>query len=185
MLRSLVGSEMCIRDRIRNFEDFFTFLNNSTPSKWDTFFKNSEKGVQEFTYKDNLNADALYDFAKTIIENAAKKLGVIIFVHKKDPTKDQRFAYIKPSEDIVLLLPENLIFCLGFDRPGIYYINGYGAIPLKKDKMITGTRHIDVSFMKPQNLLVYTDCVQPSYVGNVFAQYLTCLLYTSPSPRDS
>ena len=165
---------------IRNFEDFFTFLNNSTPSKWNTFFKNSEKGVQEFTYKDNVNADALYDFAKTIIENAAKKLGVIIFVTKKDPTKNERYMYIKPSEDIVLVLPENLIFCLGLDKPGIYYINGYGAIPFKKDKMVTATRHIDVSFMKPQNLLVYTDCVQPSYVGNVFAQYLTNV----PLPQD-
>ena len=99
-----------------------------------------------------------------------------------------------------LVLPSHLISVLGLDGEGIVYNGNYGAIPMKGTTY--GKRKVNLDFLRPKNILLYTDCVVPSLIGNVYGQYLTnipipattvsesivpyisCLLYTSPSPRD-
>ena len=73
----------------------------------------------------------------------------------------------------LIILPEELIYVLGFDNPGIIFNNGYGAIPSNYGKQLTAKRKVNLNFLVPQNLLLYADCVQPSLVGNAYGKYLT------------
>ena len=72
-------------------------------------------------------------------------------------------------------LPTELICVLGLDSEGIIYRGGMGAIPTTTSKTITGRRKLQLDFLYPQNLLLYSDCVMPSLIGNVYGQYLTHL----------
>ena len=83
------------------------------------------------------------------------------------------------TDSFIIILPEELIYVLGFDNDGITFKNGFGAIPTKSNKKIIGKRQINTNFLIPQNLLLYADCVVPSLVGNVYGSYLTNI----PIPR--
>ena len=80
-----------------------------------------------------------------------------------------------------LVLPSHLISVLGLDGEGIVYNGNYGAIPMKGTTY--GKREVDLDFLRPKNLLLYTDCVVPSLIGNVFGQYLTNI--PIPATTDS
>ena len=80
---------------------------------------------------------------------------------------------MQSGEDLVLFVPETLVCVLGYDAPGIEYHEGYGYIPLKGRKKRTVLEIFDLHFMLPQNLLLYTNCVAPSLIGNVLGTYLT------------
>ena len=64
-------------------------------------------------------------------------------------------------------MPEELLYVLGFDGPGIVVYQGFAAVPTKAVKTkLQAKRPLDLHFLKPQSLLLYTNCVVPSLVGD-------------------
>ena len=57
-------------------------------------------------------------------------------------------------------MPEELLFVLGFDGPGIVVYQGFAAVPTK----IQAKQALDLHFLKPQTLLLCTNCVVLSLV---------------------
>jgi hypothetical protein len=73
-----------------------------------------------------------------------------------------------------IMLPEELLYVMGFDGPGVVIYDGYAAIPTRTTKEnLKAKRPLDLHFLKPQSLLLYTNCVVPSLVGESYGSYLT------------
>jgi hypothetical protein len=87
-----------------------------------------------------------------------------------------------PDKWLYIIIPEELLYVLGLDGEGVIRKFGLAAIPttLAKQKII-GKRPIDLHFLKPQSLLLYTNCVVPSLVGEAYGSYLTHI----PIPKQT
>ena len=100
--------------------------------------------------KINLTGELSFNKAKHITIN----------VSPKNMTEEEK------KKTYLVILPEELIYVLGFDSPDIIFNNGYGAIPSNYGKQLTAKKKVNLSFLVPQNVLLYADCVQPSLIGN-------------------
>jgi len=97
---------------------------------------------------------------------------------------DKRVTF-KARESCCLYMPTELVYVLGFEGLTYSLEPGYEMLCLEKNVTTKANREIDVDFMVPQNLLMYTDCVVPSLIGNVYGQYLTNIAinrYNNKSP---
>ncbi len=178
---------------IKNADDYLQKFDIHT---WDEYLSQKEKGQVHFQYDNNYTTVDLLHSIDEVIKSAAKKIGL---VGKLEQDEDEYLSIkIIPSQDQVatntlkeeekdvpnniylVILPEELIYVLGFDNDGIYFNNGYGAIPSTYKKHLSTRRKINESFLVPQNLLLYCDGVNPSLVGNVYGKYLTNI----PIPRE-
>ena len=80
---------------------------------------------------------------------------------------------ITSTNDIVLQFPVNIGMALGISTAKTHQVGQSMLLDLKKGKSFKGDYKVDPNVMIPKNLLIYTDCVEPSLIGNVYGQYLT------------
>lgn len=74
---------------------------------------------------------------------------------------------------LYVIMPVELLYVLGFDGPGVIFKDNLAAVPSTFGKELKAKRAIDLHFLKPQSLLLYTNCVVPSLVGDAYGSYLT------------
>ena len=176
------------------------YLSKFTPQTWDDYLKDKVTGEMDFQYNENHTPKALIKFFSEQISFACSKINLTGKMQEKnerlqitirpsrkrkassssteDATANENTTEKTPtktnsSEIVLLILPEELIYVLGFDGDGIQYKNGYGAIPTSLKKTIKSKRKLNTNFLIPQNLLLYMDCIAPSLVGNIYGRYLT------------
>ena len=152
---------------------------NLVTKAWYRFITYPHETVK-FSYPSGIVKKTLIPFLLSVLQPVFQKINVD-FKLEYDSTKKK--CYMQAGEDLVLLVPETLVCVLGYDAPGIEYHEGYGYIPLKGRKKTYSIRDIDVHFMLPQNLLLYTNCVAPSLIGNVLGTYLTNFPVPKPTEK--
>ena len=161
-------SGKCYITAIAGKEDFLQVVHNFNSEKVENYIISNLNGKTEFEYSEELSGTELYDFLIVIFKLACAKIGIKIQIQ----FSNKRFQ-LRAEEDIVFHLPKNLILALGIDAQDILYYKEYGFLVLKGKETLASHRKTDFKFMLPHNLLIYTDCVIPSLIGNVFGQYLT------------
>lgn len=80
---------------------------------------------------------------------------------------------IETTGEVVLVMPLKFTQCLGISEAAYILAGDVTIIPIYPNKPIRGAKAIDVNFLIPRNLLLYSDCVKPSLIGNVYGQFLT------------
>ena len=158
-----------------------------TVQTWDAYLTTKTTEKIDFQYNEDHTTDDLIRTISTLIGTICQrhnlngsmtrneKNTLSIKIHPKDQTPNQE------DKIYLLILPEELIYVLGFDNDGIHFKDGYGAIPGAYDKTMLARRKVNEQFLIPQNLLLYSNCVEPSLVGNIYGRYLTHI----PTPRES
>jgi len=165
---------------VQNYDDKLDALTNTN---WDTFMRAQEAygNIQnaQFTYKQDATwstqVEALRDYLTHICRQLSWVLDLktvnnrisITFYKKNVPTSKTT------KDELLLVLPIEMLTVLGLDVAGVIYKDGYGALHAKLKKKITGIRDMNTDVLQPKNLLIYTDCVRSSLIGNVYGQYLT------------
>ena len=161
---------------IKDTDDFLTELTTQT---WDEYFSKKEKHTAFLNYSEYYTPATLLGPISEAISAISKKANlqsqmylnvndlVTIIISSKETIESTK------KKPYLLVLPEELIYVLGFDNEGIIFNNGYGALPSYPGKKLTARRKVNINFLIPQNLLLYVDCVQPSLVGNAYGKYLT------------
>ena len=159
--------------------DVDDFLSKLTTHTWDSYLSEKPKQTANLKYAEHFTPQTLLAPISEAVQALAKKAGLTGKMVIND--FDQISFKIAPStmteelkkKPYLLILPEELIYVLGFDNEGIIFNNGYGALPSNYGKKLTARRNLDINFLVPQNLLLYVDCVKPSLVGNAYGKYLT------------
>ena len=153
-----------------------------TCQTWETYIAEKPQGIALFECEESPSHFTLVDAIRDAFENACSAIGVIGSLKKYNKTLSFEISSRNEYEQyFLIILPEELIYVLGFDNDGITFKNGFGAIPTRAKKKIIAKRQVNTNFLIPQNLLLYSDCVVPSLVGNVYGQYLTNI----PIPRTT
>ena len=135
---------------------------------------------QEFEYKEEYTDDTDFaEWAFTIIQAVCKRIDVTA---KLSLDEDKKITLVT-NQKVILYLPSELIYCLGLDSPGLTFNNGFGIISTK-DTITTGNRSIDLNFLTPKNILIYSDCVLPSSLGNISGKYLTNIPITKQNDSE-
>ena len=163
---------------VKDVDDFSQKL---TVASWETYLVDKPRAVASFEYNESPTNAVLISIIQEAFEVACNRLGLTGYFRKHNKTLSFRIESRsgKEKEAFIIILPEELIYVLGFDSDGIVFKNGFGAIPTRVSKKIIAKRQINTNFLLPQNLLLYSDCVTPSLVGDVYGQYLTNI----PIPR--
>lgn len=91
--------------------------------------------------------------------------------------RKKRAANYAKRQVMYITMNLELFYVLGFDGEGAVIHNGYAAIPIPvrrlKRSVVRAKRNIDLNFLQPKSLLLYTNCVLPSLVGAAYGNYLT------------
>ena len=125
------------------------FLQKFSTSTWEEYLKTKEVGEMSFEYDQRACYQTFITLMSTVINNACKKI-VLKGEMKEIPVKKLISINISTTENnkeqddtFLIILPEKLIYVLGFDSDGIEYRNGYGAIPstIKKVKSEKKNEH--------------------------------------------
>lgn len=155
-------------------DDYVTKFNVNT---WDSYLKSKPNGIINFKYDDIYYEETFISEINSHIQKAADKINLkgAVTLDKDSRKVSTQIKSVKEEtyKTCLILLPEELLYVLGYDGGGVFYKNGYAIVPTKIGKRLTGKREWNVDFLLPQNLLLYSDVVKPSLLGNVFGQYLT------------
>ena len=179
LFKKFPGGEFNIQI-VRRAEDFPSKFNVNT---WNDYLADKEVGNITFTYQQDNTEEDFVPYISTVLAAAGKKVLVKAALRQDPDGKVKIRAIVKDAtarETLLIILPTELICVLGLDSEGIIYRGGVGALPTTTSKIITGRRKLQLDFLYPQNLLLYSDCVMPSLIGNVYGQYLTHL----PIPKN-
>ncbi len=162
-------------------KDVNDFSQNFSVGSWETYLTDKPRGVGTFEYHESPTNAVLISIIQEAFEVACNSLGLTGYFRKHNKTLSFRIETrnAEKGDSYIIILPEELIYVLGFDSDGIVFKNGFGGIPTRTSKKIVAKRQINTNFLIPQNLLLYSDCVTPSLVGDVYGQYLTNI----PIPR--
>jgi len=145
--------------------------NKATQKDYEDYRFTTHRRNKSFYYKEEWSTAQLCDFIGSTLNVMSIDLESPLQFKYNDKEKG---VTIRSQKALSIYAPALLIHILGFEGQAIFLDNGYAILPTKANLLeMKNDRPVDRNFMDPQSLLIYTDCVAPSIVGNVYGQYLT------------
>lgn len=164
---------------IRLITDVDDFLTQLTSHTWNEYLDSKPQESINLEYSEHYAPSTLLAPLAEAFKAICKKknlngvLDIVQNTHLTITVTPNETTEENKKKPCLIILPEKLIYVLGFDSPGIVFHDGYGALPSTYGKTLKAKRKVNLNFLVPQNLLLYADCVQPSVIGNAYGKYLT------------